>query len=281
MLTPFTLRLPTPETEVLRLMFGGLTFTEGNGRPPTFDVASIDFSFEGSLRLIKDLQEKASALLGGTLPQVELRDDGVTATFALRVPDASSGAFVMRNIVVHLRVHIPFRGGSPEVRVAFASREAPFQLSIAPFGGGGYAAVALRGSELTELDISLEFGAMISVDFKIVKAEIHALGGVRSALIGNDVVIAGFLRLGGSISLFGLVSVSIEMRIELVYDGARNHLAGRATLVLEIDLTIYSDKVELDSGLWILAGGSSPPPPPDLGSKVAQDGWTGYQGAYA
>jgi hypothetical protein len=280
-LTAFTLRLPTPQTEVLRLSFGGLIFREGSGRPPTFEVASFDFSFEGSLRLIKNLQEKASALLGGSKPQVELRDTGVTAIFALRVPDASSGAFLMRNIVVHIGVHIPFRGGSPGVQIAFASREAPFQLSIPPFGGGGYAAVALEGSRLTELDISMEFGGMISADFKIVKAEVHALGGVRSALVGGDVRLAGFIRLGGSISLFGLASVSIEMRIELIYDGTRNHLAGRATLVIELDLTLYSDKVELDSGLWVLAGGASPPPPPDLGSPVAQRGWSTYQGAYA
>lgn len=280
-LTAFTLQLPTPEKEVLRLAFGGLTFREGSGRPPTFEVPSLDFSFEGSLKLLKSLQEKASALLGGTKPEVELRESGVTASFSLRVPDASSGAFLMRNIVVQIGVHVPFRGGSPGVRIAFASREAPFQLSIPPFGGGGYAAVAIQGSKLTELDISMEFGGMISVDFKVVKAEIHALGGVRSALVGDDVMLAGFIRLGGSISLFGLASVSIEMRIELAYDGARNQLAGRATLVLELDLTLYSDRVELDSGLWVLAGGSSPPPPPDLGSPVAQQGWSTYQGAYA
>ncbi|MEZ0447203.1 hypothetical protein [Cellulomonas sp. ICMP 17802] len=280
-LTAFTLRLPTPQTEVLRLWFDGLTFREGSGRPPTFDVSHMDFSFEGSLRLLKDLQEKASSVLGAAKPQIALREDGVTATFAIQVPDASSGAFLMRNIVVHIQVHIPFRGGSPGVRLAFASREAPFQLSIPPFGGGGYAAVAIEGSTLKELDISMEFGGMISADFTVVKAEVHALGGVRTALVGNDVQIGGYLRLGGSVSLFGLASVSLEMRIELVYDGVRNQLAGRATLVLEIDLTLYSDSVELDSGLWVLAGGSSPPPPPDLGSQVAQDGWHGYQQAYA
>ncbi len=173
-LTAFTLRLPTPATEVLRLSFGALTFRERSGRPPTFDVDDFDFSFEGSLKLIKQLQEKASAVLGGAKPQVELRENGVSAIFALRVADASSCAFLMRNIVVHIRVHIPFRGGSPGVRIAFASREAPFQLSIPPFGDGGYAAVALEGSKLTELDISMEFGGMISADFTIVKAEVHA-----------------------------------------------------------------------------------------------------------
>jgi hypothetical protein len=280
-LTAFTLRLPTPDTEALRLSFGGLTFTEADGRPPVFDVTSFDFSFEGPLRLLKDLQRKASALLGGAAPTVDLTADGVTATFTLRIDDASSGVILMRNIVVRVQVHIPFRGGSPGVRVDFASREAPFQLSIPPFGGGGYAAVALAGSQLTVLDISLEFGGVIAVDFKVVKAEVHALGGVRSALVGDKVIIAGYIRLGGSVSLFGLASVSIELRVELTYDEALNRLAGRATLVLEVDLTLYADKVELDSGLWVIAGDDDPPPPPQPGSAIAQRGWTDYQGAYA
>ncbi|SCF19947.1 hypothetical protein GA0074695_4269 [Micromonospora viridifaciens] len=280
-LTAFTLRLPTPQAEVLRLSFDGVTFREGSGREPTFEVNGFGVSFEGALRLIKDLQEKVSAALGGSAPQIELRADGVSAIFAIRVPDASSGAFLMRNVVVHIGVHIPFRGGSPGVRLSFASREAPFQLSVPPFGGGGYAAIALEGSKLTELDISLEFGGMINADFAIVKAEVHALGGVRSALIGGDVLLAGYLRIGGSVSLFGLAHISIEMRIELIYDGVRNQLAGRATLVIEIDLTLYADSVELDSGLWVFAGGSNPPPPPDFGEDVAQQGWSAYQGAYA
>jgi hypothetical protein len=280
-LTAFTLRLPTPASEVLRLSFNALTFRDGSGHQPTFDVTGFDISFEGALRLLKDLQEKVSQALGPTAPRIDLREDGVTATFAIRIPDTSSGAFTIRNVVIIIAVDIPFRGGSPGVRLAFASREAPFQLSVAPFGGGGYAAIALEGSKLTELDLSMEFGGLIAADFVVVKAEVHALGGVRAILTGNDVQIAGFLHLGGSISLFGLASVSIELRIELIYDSAANQLAGRATLVIEIDLTLYADSVELDSGVWVFAGGSGPTPPPDPAAPVAQQGWSKYQEAYA
>jgi hypothetical protein len=35
-------------------------------------------------------------------------------------------------------------------------------------------------------------------------------------------------------------------------------MLGRATLVIDIDLLIYSDSVELDSGEWVLIGGSAP-----------------------
>ncbi len=53
------------------------------------------------------------------------------------------------------------------------------------------------------------------------------------------------------------MSVSVELCIALAYQPATNALVGRATLVLEIDLTLWSDSVELDSGAWVLAGGGS------------------------
>jgi len=49
------------------------------------------------------------------------------------------------------------------------------------------------------------------------------------------------------------VSISINLLVTLSYrDG--NRLVGRATIVVEIDLTLYSDSVEIDSGEWVLAG---------------------------
>ena len=150
-----------------------------------------------------------------------------------------------------------------------------------PFGGGGYLQLEVDGSGLKELSASLEFGGMIGVDFGVVDAEVHAMGGVRCVVAGSDVLLAGFLHLGGSVSIFGLVTVSIELRVELIYDSVANQLAGRATLVIEVDLTLYSDSVEFDSGLWVFAGGSSPTPPPDLAAPAAQQGWADHQGAYA
>jgi hypothetical protein len=50
----------------------------------------------------------------------------------------------------------------------------------------------------------------------------------------------------------------VELRIELSYQSESKALVGRATLVVEIDLTLWSDSVELDSGQWVLAGGTSP-----------------------
>jgi hypothetical protein len=106
------------------------------------------------------------------------------------------------------------------------------------------------------------------------------LGGVRLRMVGNEVALAAFVRLGGSVSIFGLVTVAVELRVELTYDPPTNTLSGRATLVIEIDVTLYADSVELDSGLWVFAGGSSADAV-EAPRRASADDWSTYQGAYA
>ena len=89
----------------------------------------------------------------------------------------------------------------------------------------------------------------------IASGEVHALGGVRFVLERDGAVtVTGYLRIGGSVEVLGLLTVSIELCLSLTYKSERNALVGRATLVIEIDLTLWSDSVELDSGEWVLAG---------------------------
>jgi hypothetical protein len=119
----------------------------------------------------------------------------------------------------------------------------------------------------------------VGVDFGFIQAEVHVLGGVRLVWSANGVVLTAFVRLGGSISIFGLVTVAVELRVELAYDSGTNVLFGRATLVIEIDVTLYADSVELDSGLWVFAGSSTE----ELDAArtgAAEADWSAYQEAY-
>jgi hypothetical protein len=81
----------------------------------------------------------------------------------------------------------------------------------------------------------------------------------------------------------GLVSVSVEMVLALGYQSHGNKLVGRATLVIEIDLTIYSDSLEIDSGEWTIAGGEERgalPRPAPLGPNDYAEMWQKHKNAY-
>jgi hypothetical protein len=284
-LDAFTLALPPGGPDLLVLTFDGLAYRQKAGDAPTVDAKGLDVIFGADLELLKGLQEKLD--LGGGPPTVDLRPDGISARYCIVIPDAPAGMFSLTNISVVIGVDIPFRGGTPSITLGFATREDPFQLTVLTFGGGGYVLMRIDERGLSQLEASLDFGATIGVDFGIVSAEVHALGGVRYTMGpgGSPISAAGFIRIGGSVDILGLASVSVDLLVELTYESGGNRLVGRATLVVEIDLTLYSDSFELDSGEWVIAGGSATNaqpitggPPDDSGSR---DAWRRYQEAYA
>jgi hypothetical protein len=264
----FSLGFPSGDP-LLKLTFREVRYVQEAGKPPDLDVDGLSAAFSDKLDLLKALQEKVG--LAGKGPTIRVDDSGIVASYALAVPDAASGAFVMRNLVFSASVTVPFQGDPVVVGVAFASRAKPFNLSVMMFGGGGYADIELAHDGLRRMDIALEFGASIAVDFVIAQGEAHVLGGIRFELLADDSVqLVGYLRIGGSLEVLGLVTVTVELVLSLGYQSNGNRLVGRATLVIELDLTLYSDSVELDSGEWEIAGGDptrrvlAEPPGPDV-----------------
>ncbi|MFD9733284.1 hypothetical protein [Umezawaea sp. NPDC059074] len=280
----FALAFPPGPGAVLRLDFGSLTYTQRAGERPSLDVAGLDATFLGTLKLLQELQNAVD--LGSARPLLDVTPSGITVRYALSVPSVSAGVFVLRDIVLRIAIEVPFDGKPVWVSLSFAERQNPFALSVLMFGGGGYVEVAFDRDGLKRLEAALEFGAIVSVDFLVASGEVHALGGVRFALeAGGSVTLTGYLRVGGCVEVLGIVSVSIEMRIELTYQSARNALVGRASIVVEIDLTLWSDSVEIDSGEWVLAGGSAPQRTRSLlaglEADTGLDRWRSYRAAFA
>ncbi len=283
--TDFSLSFPTADPLVI-LNFDRLRYHQASGSEPSLDIDGLDVQFGGALDILQTLQGKAP--VAGKGPTFEVSAKGIVAAYSLPIPDVSSGAFVLRNLIFSARVAVPFQGDPVSVAVAFASRAKPFNLSVLMLGGGGYVDVEVDGRGLRRLDVALEFGASVAVDFVVASGEAHILGGIRfQRLADESVELVGFLRIGGSLEVLGLVSVSVEMVLTLGYQSHGNKLVGRATLVIEIDLTIYSDSVEIDSGEWTIAGGGdgthdrlpAPPPSDDDYAKMWQQHKQAYEPA--
>ncbi|MEU1436308.1 hypothetical protein ABZ438_19750 [Streptomyces sp. NPDC005786] len=279
--------------KLLEVSFGSITFLQSGGQPPTLEVEDVGAQFSGLLNLLKELQEGVD--LGGAGPHIEASSGGVSASYSLPVPDVTAGAFQLTGLVFHAGIDVPFDDRPVTVSLAFASRAAPFNLAVLMFGGGGYVDVVLDRTGLRRLEAALEFGASVAVNFVVASGEVHAMGGVHLLKSGDQFDLSGYLRLGGHVSIFGLVTVSIEVRITLTYRSGTNELVGRATLVLEIDLTLFSESVELDTGDWVLAGGEGrrqrtiapvgpgPQPPPVEPAEPAgpaAEEWRGYRSAF-
>ncbi len=257
----FMLAFPPGSKPLLQLTFGKLAYaqqtTGGAAAPPRVDIEGFDVEFLGPLALLKKLQDAADLL--GSAPSLRPTPSGVSATFTVPVPSVQCAAFSLSNLVFRSGVEVPFSGDPVSVAVGFASRSAPFAVSVLAFSGGGYIDIRIDAKG-PRIEASLEFGAAMSVDFLVARGEIHALGGVRYVQQGSSVELTGYIRIGGSVEVLGLVSASIELVVQLSYRSELNRLEGRAKLVLELDLTLWSDSVEIDSGPWVLQGDDSATP---------------------
>jgi hypothetical protein len=312
-ISDFALELPLGNP-VLRLNFSKVTYTQSTGAQsngmqstslsPSLTVEGVTAEFLGALVLLKELEKVVASIVdpaptfgpsnvegAGTDPSsrgklVEVQPTGIVVRYSVAVPEIASGVFVMRNMTFNTQIDVPFND-KPHISLGFATRAAPFALTVLMFGGGGYVELDLSRDGIQRFEAALEFGALIAVNFVVASAEVHALGGVRFVLDDGAVTVAGYLRIGGVVNILGLVSVSVEICIALAYVSTRKALVGRATLVVEIDLTLWSTTVELDSGEWVLAGDTdqlrdavraagAKPPPPDTLLEL----WHDYRAAF-
>lgn len=299
-ISSFGLHLPAGRP-LLELEIDRLSFRSATGRPPAVVLEGLRLQFRNELQLLNGLQQKLQQGLdessGGIV--LQQRPDGIRAGYTVAIPEAESGAFVMRNAHASVMVDVPFTGRGVTVALAFARPDNPFALTVLALGGGGYILVEIGAGGLSRVDVSLEFGAMIAVNFRVAEAEVHALGGVTIRGDDSGVSFTAFIRLGGSLELLGVVSVSIELKLLLTYDDGANRLFGRATLVVDIDLLFFSETLELDSGDWVLAGSplrqldpadGGPVPfaseiearsPRRMDPDVARASWLAYQEAFS
>lgn len=294
--------------KLLEVSLGAIRFVQEGGGAPSISVERVATKFFGFLKLLEKLEDAVD--FGGGSPGIHASNAGVTATFDLPVPDVTTGGFQLTGLSFHAVIDVPFDERPVTIGLAFASREDPFNVSILALGGGGYVDILLDRSGLRRLEIALEFGASLEVDFFVATGEVHAMGGIR-VIEDHGLSLTGYLRLGGMVEVLGLVSVSVELVVTLTYVDTEqnpNSMIGRATLVLEIDVLLFSDSVELDTGPWVLAGDSPasqslPAPPPELdpgfapgltntrdpflglgrvGGPVVDPGaWRAYRGAFA
>jgi hypothetical protein len=251
------LQLPPGPDALLALTFGALTFEQQDGHLPEVKVAGMNARFTGDLRLLQEIEDAVN--LSSLSPYFDISPAGIVAHYSIPIPALAAGVFVLRDVAFSARLEVPFDGRPLELTLGFASKQNRFALTVLMFGGGGYIDMSLTHEGLQRFEIALEFGALIEIDLVVASAEVHALGGVQFILAEDgSVQLTGYLRIGGSVDILGLVSVSVELCIQLSYQSETNALVGRATLVIDIDLTLWSESVELDTGEWVLAGDSAP-----------------------
>ncbi len=266
--------------------FTEFSFTaEANHKPDVtvhLDLAK-PVEFAGDLKFIEELRKAIPPDLFGSGPSLDLSPTGIRAGFAFALPPLSVGVFALKDVSLGAALTLPFLSGKPTFDFNVSERHHPFLLSVSLFAGGGFFHLQLDTAGFKELEVALEFGAAAALELGVASGEVHIMAGIYFSLQRKEnstaltAVLTGYLRAGGSLSVLGLIKITVEFNLSFTYDSGRDKAYGRATLTVQVEVAFFSKSVELT--VERAFGGSGDPNFRDMFNTA--DRWRDYALAYA
>ncbi len=282
-LNKIELNLIAPES-LMRLTIDRLAFRASAGRRPEIDVVFGGIQFVGLLGFI-DVLRRVIPLDGFSDPPfLDVSTEGVTAGFTLSIPNVAIGVFSLTNISLGADARVPFLGESISVGFNFCTRERPFTLAVFPLGGGGFVGMRLSPKGMVLLEMSLEFGAVVALDFGVASGSISAMGGVYIRLEGSGGSLTGFFRIRGEVDVLSLISASIELYMALTYQFDTGKMIGEASITIAVHVLFFSTSVSVHTSRTF-AGSNGDPTARDMLLPDKMTGvsavWNDYCAAFA
>ena len=237
----------------LTVKFTQFAFTSTNGAKPDVNVAldlGNPITFTGDLSFVEELRNAIPPGLFGDGPSLDLSPTGIRAGFAVALPPLAIGVFALKDVSLGAALTLPFTDGKPVFDFNVSERAHPFLLTVAIFGGGGFFHLQLDTAGLKALEAALEFGAAAALDIGVASGEVHVMAGIYFSLQRKDpggelrATLAGYLRMGGSLSVLGLVHISVEFNLTFAYQDVKKAY-GRATLTVQVEVVFFHTSVEL------------------------------------
>ncbi|QXQ07825.1 hypothetical protein KX816_07470 [Sphingosinicellaceae bacterium] len=281
-LTNFHLNL-LPDAPLMQLTFDRIAFRAGGSRKPEIDVVFGDIKFVGLLGFIEVLKDVIPLDGFSDPPFVDISAEGISAGFTLAIPNVAIGVFSLTNISLGADARVPFLGPSISVGFNFCTRERPFTLAVFPLGGGGFVGLRLDPDGMILLEMSLEFGAVVALDFGVASGSISAMGGVYIKLEGPGGSLTGYFRIRGEVDVLSLISASIELYMALTYAFDTGKMIGEATLTIHVSVLFFSTSVSIHVRRTF-AGSNGDPTGRDVllpDGATESETWNLYCGAFA
>ncbi len=287
-LQKFDLNLINPVANFMKLKFRQIEFTASSQRKPDVNVDFGGIEFVGVLSFVETLRTLIPLDGFSDPPYLEVSEQGVEAGFSLGLPNIAIGVFSLSNLSLGASLTVPFIGNQPlSVRFNFCERSDPFRLTVWVFGGGGFFAVTATPAGVQILEAAFEFGASVSIDFGVASGGVSVMAGVYYRMEGEEASLTGYFNLKGRVSVLGLISASLELSLELTYEFSSGKCKGRASLIIEVEVLLFSASVEVVCERKFKGSNGDPSfaqimaPYADPETEENVDPWAEYCNAYA
>lgn len=268
---------------LLNLTFEKVQIRAVAGKKMEVDVKFTEFTFGGPLSFVNTLREVIPFDGFSDPPDIQVTPAGITAGFSMSLPNLSIGVFSLENLSLGAGFNVPFVGPPVSATFNFCTRENPSRLTVSLFGGGFFFGLTLNPEGLQILEGAIEFGAACSVDFGVASGSVSAMAGLYFKFEGSDATLAGYFRLRGEVEALGIVSVCIELYLEMRYETGSGKCVGTATISIEIDVTLFSTTVEISCTKKFAGSGSDPTFAElmDVAPDATSADWDAYCAAFA
>jgi len=229
--------------------FAALEFTVAAGKSPDVNVQldpKTPIAFHDPLSFINTIEQLIPAHGFSDPPALTVNAQGIQANYSIGLPNVGIGVFSLSNLSLGAGFSLPFIVKPLEVDFNFCSREQPFMLSVAFLAGGGFFLMTATPKGVS-VEASLDFGANVSVDLGVASGGAHIVAGIIFAMESDGTVsLTGFLKMGGHLSVLDLISLSIELDLDLeYYFSPTNSLIGEATITVEVSVLTFSEGVQI------------------------------------
>ncbi len=100
------------------------------------------------------------------------------------------------------------------------------------------------------LEAGFEFGLCLAMNFGVAKGSVKAMGGVYFSIVKNsdnknEVTLIGYFHISGEVDVLGLISASILLALDLIYETAGNKVTGEASITIEVEVLFFSATVQV------------------------------------
>jgi hypothetical protein len=259
---------------VIRVHFDKVAFTSLNAAKPDLHVEGVKITFEGALSFVQTLQDLLPSDGFADPPYLHVLPTGVTAGTTVAIPTVGVGIVSIERLALDASVSLPFTGDPAGVRFALSSREHPFLVTVSLFAGGGFFAARVSTSGPPQIEVALEFGGNFSLDLGVASGNVHVMAGIYFGMLGSQVKLTGYFRLGGSVEVLGLICISVEFYLGLTYDSGKAY--GEASLTVSVEVAFFSTSVSLHVERK-LAGAAGDP---TFAQLVGPDAWAQHCEAF-
>jgi hypothetical protein len=237
----------------INVNFNKLTFNSQSGQKSNVNVDIDSVDFLGVLKFVEQL-EQLMDFTGDGGPKITVTPTEVSADIGVSLPTLSVGIFSISNIGVDAGFNLPFSGDPARFRFSISTRDDPFTLSVAIFGGSGFFGIAIGTDGVELIEASFDFGAMASIDLGVASGSVELVAGVYFAYgqiqppsTATGCILTGFVKLDGSLSILGIITLSLEFDLSLTYEeiSGQSEVTGTATLTVSISILFFSASVSM------------------------------------